>query len=139
MNCRQFDSQVDAFLDGELAAAESGALERHAAGCRACAAQLATLRSALHALRMPEFRAAPPGMLADFHRRLTAPPTRRPALVWPWAAGTAFAAACAAAIALTVGPPRPRAGAPGEFQLAKGATASRDAGRGSPAAGPTAG
>src|SRR5436305_11100771 len=121
MNCRQFDSRLDTDLDGEIGARRRAQMDGHAAGCPACRAQLEALRQAEHALRVPEFHAAPPGMLTEFHRRLDrahrrGPLSRAPALAWPWAAGTALAAAAALAAFVSL-PHSPRVPEPpsGEF------------------------
>src|SRR4051794_7753116 len=106
MNCRQFDSRLDCYLDGEIDAPRRAQMDGHAAGCPACRAQMEALRQAEHALRVPEFHAAPPGMLGEFHRRLDHT-SRRPALAWPWAAGTALAAAAALAAFVMLPHPRP--------------------------------
>src|SRR5438067_7166030 len=100
MNCRHFDSRLDAYLDGELDAPRRAELEGHASGCPACRAQMEALRQAEHALRGPEFHAAPPGMLTEFHRRLAGRPARRPAFAWRLRLGAAAGTALAAAAAL---------------------------------------
>jgi hypothetical protein len=122
MNCRQFDERLDSFLDGDLAPAERAQLEAHAGGCAACRAALGGLRAAERALRAPEFQSAPPGMLAEFHRRLGAATARRPAWSfptrWPWPALGA-AAAAAAAVLVAFGPLRYHPGLTGTQTMAR--------------------
>jgi anti-sigma factor RsiW len=98
------DSQrerLSAYLDGELAPAETATLERHLADCRACQAELASLREVralLGALPPPALprsfalpeTTAPPARLAPIAPRAPAPPHRAPAR------RTGFAAARAA-------------------------------------------
>src|SRR5437763_13397944 len=76
MDCRQIHHWLDQYLDGDLAAPERERLEAHVAVCPGCRRELDALAAAERALRTPEFRAAPPGMLAEFHRRVAAPPPR---------------------------------------------------------------
>jgi len=56
-NCRLYDEDLSALLDGELSPARADELRRHCASCERCAAQLALLRAAnerlLSALRTP--------------------------------------------------------------------------------------
>jgi hypothetical protein len=85
------ETQLSAYLDGDLAAADAAAVAAHLAQCRRCAGvaeDLAALRSAL--ARLP--RHEPHGGLADRIRRQAAadrllrPPARRAVLGPVWAA-----------------------------------------------------
>src|SRR5947209_4762062 len=104
MDCRQIHHWLDPYLDGDLAAPETERLESHVDACPTCRRELDALQTAERALRTPEFRAAPPGMLAEFHRRVAAPPARPrrgfsfPVPLWTLkaaGAGTVLAAAAA--------------------------------------------
>jgi RNA polymerase sigma factor (sigma-70 family) len=48
--CRRYEPAISAFVDGELAAAEIGALRRHLRGCGGCRATLRTLRGGQRSL-----------------------------------------------------------------------------------------
>ncbi len=113
MNCRELIEKLDALVDDELSPAERERVEAHAVACAACHRELEALRLAEQALRVPEFRTAPPGMLAAFHRRLGERPAPRRAFAWPWMAGSLAAAAAAAALVLVVRPPAPPDAPPG--------------------------
>ncbi len=69
MECSQASGRLSAYLDGEIAAAERGAIEQHVRACPACEAELAALRrlqEALDALTVP----APAGLSLRVHQRL---------------------------------------------------------------------
>jgi anti-sigma factor RsiW len=63
MECEKLAPLVAPFLDGELGAAERGAVEMHLAGCAACAAAVAREKNLIAALRQGLTRhVAPPAL-----------------------------------------------------------------------------
>src|SRR5438094_5122258 len=112
MDCRQIHHWLDQYLDGDLAAPERERLEAHVIACPSCRRELDALEAAQRALRTPEFRAAPPGMLAEFHRRVAvaqrapaARPSRAfsfPVPIWTLRAGAGTVLAATAAALLLV-------------------------------------
>jgi len=59
MRCREIQSRLSAYLDGDLAAHEQGRVSSHLAGCPACAAHLETLNASLDELRsLPRLQAS---------------------------------------------------------------------------------
>ena len=54
MMCRLFGNMMDVYLEGRLAGPEARRLERHAASCPACAAELKAWRRLFLALRSVE-------------------------------------------------------------------------------------
>lgn len=98
MRCEDFATQLEAWLDGELTAAQTAACEMHLADCPRCAAALAERRHLRVALRElatvqppADLRAAILGAAAE-----SAPPARR----WRPLAATALAAAALVIVAL---------------------------------------
>jgi len=98
MECHDQDL-LQAYLDDELDVARTIEMERHVAGCTACADAVAAHRALRDALASPELRFAPPPDLAArvrtaldaaaSPRRATAAAAPRP---WRWACGGAAVA-----------------------------------------------
>jgi hypothetical protein len=121
LNCHAPRQRLEDLLDGYLAADEAAALERHIAGCAACAARhraATQLRAALRAMPVPEPR---PGFadsaLAAATRAAARPPQPAPRTARPrwslaswrrlelWAGATVGAAAAAALAVVLLGVP----------------------------------
>lgn len=109
MNCKQFLSDLSAYVDGELAAECRLPLAKHLEGCASCRAELVELERAKATLstapeRMPE---ALRTNIEEMIDRETAAPEPWLAALRPWLPQTvrlAFAgAAAAAAIAIVIG------------------------------------
>jgi anti-sigma factor RsiW len=65
MDCQEARTLIDPYLDGELGAERSAALEQHAASCRGCAAAIARRRALSAALKEKLiYHAAPPALMA---------------------------------------------------------------------------
>lgn len=101
---------LQAELDGELDAAQAAALAEHRAGCQDCKRNEALLAAARQAMRGATYHRAGPELLRAVAVRMgadgAAPPRRRMAVPWQGLAGFGAGAALAAAIVLTLLPPR---------------------------------
>ena len=84
MNCLEIERQLDAYIDGELAPAESAALREHIAGCAACGQRLAERQSLGQLVRQAPYYPAPDRL------RVAVQTTRKPRILTPtvlaWAA-----------------------------------------------------
>jgi len=120
MECHDQDL-LQAYLDDELDVARTIEMERHVAGCTACADALAGQRALRDALAAPELRfASPPDLAARVRTALdaAASPHRAPAAAaprpWRWAfGGAAVALASVLLVSRALVP-----GAPGREPLA---------------------
>lgn len=109
---------LSASLDGELSPRRARAVERHLAGCAACAARLEGLRRAQAALRAIPRSAPPPEAWAHLRERMAAPSPipaaaapRRHLPAWGLAAAAAGVLMLAAAsLYLVSGPHAPPQG-----------------------------
>jgi mycothiol system anti-sigma-R factor len=105
MSCRELDSFVLPYLDGELEAAERADIERHLAGCHACAEHVHSEAAFRDALRgkirqsLAEQR-APEGLRQRVRHGIRA--ERRREDMMRWATGSAAAAAVAVVVAGSV-------------------------------------
>jgi anti-sigma factor RsiW len=110
MNCAQALERVDAFVDGELDAAERAAVEAHAASCPACAARLRERRSLSAAVRTASYHRASADLRADVLRSLRGESAPRVSFwrgnVFSGLAGAAVGFACALFV-LRAPPPAP--------------------------------
>jgi anti-sigma factor RsiW len=93
VNCLEIERQLDAYIDGELSAAESAALQEHIRTCAACGQRLAERQSLGQLVRQGPYYTAPDRLrmavrAAPKSRRLT--PT-----VLAWAASVLLAASVA--------------------------------------------
>ena len=71
--CEQIQTELSAYLDGEIAAGERGALEAHIQSCAACRAAMQDLESVRAALAdLPKFK-APPSLASRIHSAVNAP------------------------------------------------------------------
>ncbi len=97
MNCKETQTRLDDFLDGDLNATEQTAIERHLAACEGCRSELQARRDLL--LRLREHPVAPmrPGFQARAFRQARLGPTGR----LGFAAG--FGSAVAAGLVLWFG------------------------------------
>lgn len=90
MACEAWQSKLQAYVDGELPAAESEAFETHQQTCAACSVAVSNAWREKEAIRRASSRYRPS---AEFRRRVEKSISRRrvmPALVWvPWLAATA--------------------------------------------------
>jgi len=59
VNCLEIERQLDAYIDGELAPAESAALREHLAGCATCSRRLAERQSLGQLVRQAPYYPAP--------------------------------------------------------------------------------
>ena len=120
MNCTDFESQVDALLDGELDALHSGDLEAHARECAACAATLHARRTLQSALQNPQLAFPAPAALRQKFAVESFSPLRSLRL---WRAGAIAAALLLAASLVTQFASR-QGRHPAEMPLAQEAVAS---------------
>jgi anti-sigma factor (TIGR02949 family) len=68
-DCQRIGARIESYLDGDLDRALSAALESHAAGCPACASELALARQVRAALRsLPRLEAPAPAVHAVLAR-----------------------------------------------------------------------
>jgi anti-sigma factor RsiW len=80
LNCQEIGELLHAFVDDELGPVESLEVERHLAGCAACAAAVRGQHALRDALRNPSlYRAAPPGLRQRVRAALTQAAPPRPA------------------------------------------------------------
>lgn len=101
--CADQELLLNAFIDGELDAANTAELEVHVVGCRACREELERLRSVHDALAMPGVRYEMPAgtrarLLSSIDRSQVG--TSRPISWWATALGGAIAASLATAFLL---------------------------------------
>ena len=98
MNCRDCESQLTPFVDGELTEATAASLAAHLAACPdcRCRAQLERMGRRLVRERAPRLAAVAPASLRSSVRRLAPPPRRRVRPLW-------VAAGAAAIIVVGVG------------------------------------
>lgn len=68
MTCEETQSQLDAYADRELGWGAAWGVRRHLTGCKACASELAAIRSLLTRVRVWRDSAAP----ADLHSQIAA-------------------------------------------------------------------
>ena len=99
---------LQAELDGELDAAGSAALAEHRADCPVCGRNESTIMAARQALRRATYHRADPELFRAVAGRVGAvpPPDRRRRVPWRGLSTFGAGAALAAAILLTVLPPR---------------------------------
>jgi anti-sigma factor RsiW len=94
--------KLSAWLDGRLSAEQTGAVDRHVAGCRACAEERDLLREA-RSLFGPTLQVEPrPGFAGRV--ALAASPKTRPSSALRWIFGGFATAAAAAALLIAVVP-----------------------------------
>ncbi|HET6960652.1 MAG TPA: anti-sigma factor [Vicinamibacterales bacterium] len=93
MNCHEIERQLDAYIDGELAQAESEALQSHIAGCAACSQRLAERQSLGRLVRQAPYYPAPDRL------RLAVQAARKPSRLTP----TVLAWAASILLAVSVG------------------------------------
>jgi anti-sigma factor (TIGR02949 family) len=105
MNCRELESRLHPFVDGELDVGETLAVEAHAAECPGCGSRVAGERRFRQLLRRQPREAAPPEFRAMLRARLRR--SARVAAIRPWLMLPAAAAAAAVVWALlpSVAPP----------------------------------
>jgi anti-sigma factor RsiW len=97
MACDSWVPKLDAYLDGELSAAETSALDAHLRGCSACAAQALACVQMKRALKIAGQRFTPS---AEFKARMRSQLAPKPAPSWKFA--WAFLAAALALLLVTV-------------------------------------
>jgi anti-sigma factor RsiW len=97
MACDSWVPQLDAYLDGELSAAEISALDAHLRGCSGCSAQALARVQMKRALKTAGQRFAPS---AEFKARMRAQLAPKPTSFWKFA--WAFPAAALALLLVTV-------------------------------------
>jgi hypothetical protein len=108
----ELNDLVNAYLDGELDAAERARLETHLSACAACRLELEQLRATRGALRaLPPLRAPRPFTIAAPAREAHPPAGLaagwlRP-LAWTWRLGSVAAAACLIMAWIAAGPVAP--------------------------------
>ncbi|MEK7370698.1 MAG: zf-HC2 domain-containing protein [candidate division NC10 bacterium] len=93
MSCREFESRLHPFVDGELDVAETLAAEAHAAECPHCRGRVAGERRFRQLLRRQPRESAPPEFRAMLRARLRR--SARVAAIRPWLLVPAAAAAAA--------------------------------------------
>lgn len=93
MNCHEIERQLDAYIDGELAQAESEALQSHIAGCAACSQRLAERQSLGRLVKQAPYYPAPDRL------RLAVQAARKPSRLTP----TVLAWAASILLAVSVG------------------------------------
>ncbi|MEK7444939.1 MAG: zf-HC2 domain-containing protein [candidate division NC10 bacterium] len=93
MSCREFESRLHPFVDGELDVAETLAAEAHAAECPDCRSRVAGERRFRQLLRRQPRESAPPEFRALLRARLRR--SARVAAIRPWLMVPAAAAAAA--------------------------------------------
>jgi anti-sigma factor RsiW len=93
VNCHEIERQLDAYIDGELAQAESEALQSHIAGCAACSQRLAERQSLGRLVRQAPYYPAPDRL------RLAVQAARKPSRLTP----TVLAWAASILLAVSVG------------------------------------
>lgn len=100
MNCREFETHVESYVDGELAVRETLAADAHRAGCPECAGRAQRERELRQLLRRQPREAAPPELrtriLADIRRV-------RPRRSGAWLGWPALGAAAAAVVVAVLG------------------------------------
>ncbi len=109
--CERFDDSFEVFLDGELDADATSALETHVAGCEACASELALARRVRAGLRsLPRLEAPAPAVHAVLARVRDQGdrPIWRQWLALPRPAAVAAVAALVLLVVLAFGWIRPR-------------------------------
>jgi len=97
MACDSWVGKLDAYLDGELPAADTSALDAHLRGCSTCAAQALARVQMKRALKTAGQRFTPS---AEFKARMRTQLAPKPASAWKFA--WAFPAAALALLMLTV-------------------------------------
>jgi len=101
-----FTLRLHAYADGELDAAEAGAVETHLAGCAGCRAELEQIRALKSALRTLDFsEVAPEGLSAEIQRRVAASRLRQTLSLM--AGGGGLLAACLAGALVLLQPASP--------------------------------
>jgi len=98
MACDSWVPKLDAYLDGELSAAETSQLDAHLRGCSACAAQALARVQMKRALKTAGQRFAPS---AEFKARMRAQLAPKPVASF-WKLAWAFPAAALALLLVTV-------------------------------------
>lgn len=93
MSCREFESRLHPFVDGELDVAETLAAEAHAAECPECRSRVAGERRFRQLLRRQPRESAPPEFRAMLRARLRR--SARVAAIRPWLMVPVAAAAAA--------------------------------------------
>ena len=89
MNCHEVERQLDAYIDGELAPAESAAVQSHLADCRACSQRVAERQSLGQLVRRAPYYPAPDRLRAAV--RASRRPSRLTPTVLAWAASILLA------------------------------------------------
>jgi anti-sigma factor RsiW len=100
MACESWIGKLDTYLDGELSAADSAALEAHLRGCPACAAQVLSRVQMKRAIKVAGKRYTPS---ADFRARMRGQLSPKPAVRWrfAWALPAAAFALLLATVLIT--------------------------------------
>lgn len=82
MTCQKAGELLSAYIEGELAARPSAALETHLTGCDGCREELETLRSVVAMLEAPKAFARPEGLLEEFKEKYLPAAEAEPAPRW---------------------------------------------------------
>lgn len=69
MTCHKAGELLSAYIEGELAARQSAALDTHLTGCDGCREELETLRNVVAMLEAPKSFARPEGLLEEFKEK----------------------------------------------------------------------
>ena len=93
MNCKELETLLHPYLDGELDADQRRGVEEHLKGCPSCTRQLATFRAIHQALQSADYRYQASDTLKQrLHRELEKAAAREARPKWPrWAAAAAVA------------------------------------------------
>jgi hypothetical protein len=82
MTCQKAGDLLSAYIEGELAVRQSGALETHLTGCDGCREKLETLRNVVAMLEAPRALAKPEGLLEEFKEKYLPTIEAEPAPRW---------------------------------------------------------
>jgi anti-sigma factor RsiW len=81
MNCKRFEQQIWAYLEGQLPSAQAQAFEAHLQGVPRCQRQIAAAQATYRALRALPRHRAPENLVAQVRHRM-AQPSARPRVDW---------------------------------------------------------
>jgi len=81
MNCKRFEQQIWAYLEGQLPSAQAQAFEAHLQACPRCQRQIAAAQATYRALRALPRHRAPENLVAQVRHRM-AQPSARPRVDW---------------------------------------------------------
>jgi len=81
MNCKRFEQQIWAYLEGQLPLAQARALEAHLQACPRCQRQMAAARATYRALHALPRHRAPEKLAAQIRHRIAEAPAR-PRVDW---------------------------------------------------------